>query len=48
MSGPPPNPLIPDDQPIQPEPGSLGEFAETIVDADGELDADTLDEPEES
>ena len=30
----------------EPAPESLGEFAETIIDSDGELDPDALEEPE--
>ena len=39
-----------DDDPVfdqsEPAPESLGEFAETIIDSDGELDPDALEEPE--
>lgn len=30
----------------EPAPESLGEFAETIIDQDGELESDILEEPE--
>ena len=38
--------LIDVNQP-EPEPGSLGEFAETIIDKDGELEPEVFDEPAE-
>jgi hypothetical protein len=42
---------VPTDEPIldtpEPEPGGLGEFTETIIDEDGELEPDVLEEPDD-
>ena len=50
MSTPMPIPSSHDEDPAfdhsEPAPESLGEFAETIIDRDGELEPDILEEPE--
>lgn len=49
---PPPDdlPPVPTDEPIldtpEPEPGGLGEFADTIIDEDGEVGPKLLEEPD--
>ena len=44
----PEEPPIPLDLPVEPDAGSLGEFTETIIDKDGELEPEVLDEPFEA
>jgi hypothetical protein len=44
----PENLPVPLDSPVEPEAGSLGEFVETIIDKDGELEPEVLDEPDDS
>lgn len=41
-------PPVPLDPPVEPAAGSLGEFTETIIDKDGELEPEVLDEPVEA
>ncbi len=51
---PPPGELPPDHlgEPIldtpEPEPEGLGEFADTIIDQDGEVEPNVLEDPEET
>jgi hypothetical protein len=51
---PPPDelPPVPTDEPIldtpEPEPGGLGEFTETIIDEDGEVEPEVLEEPDDN
>jgi hypothetical protein len=39
---------VPLEPPVEPEEGALGEFVETIIDKDGELEPEVLDEPDDS